>query len=172
MEVNNQLDYLFEFKYLLGTSMAHDKKLWNMIQIPNDNMGFEVRHDQYIRKYAAVFGQIIYIPCVLVKYRRHESNVSAMLKNYNLLEAISKLVNSFPQILHNTALHFACAGVFLENVDDVNSIVADYRKAVKRNGIEAVRFLKKYNIRISENIYERIMYEGLFFTGVYKVFKV
>lgn len=169
MEVGNQYDYLFEFRYLLGTSMAHDKELWKRIIVPPKSLCAELRHDQYIRKYAALFGRIIYIPDKLVLYRRHDRNVSGKLIDYDLISAIKKAVFKLPDILDHTASHLFAAEVFLSTIEDEKAIVSDYREAVKKNGIDAYRFLKKYNIEISDNRYEKMMYELLFVTGGYKL---
>ena len=169
MEVGNQYDFLFEFRYLLGTCMAHNRELWNIVSIPHKHFCSDLRHDQFVRKYAALCGQLVYIPQALVKYRRHDSNVSSELVDYDFFSAIKKFCMKLPSIISHTAMHFCNTEIFLNLLDkDDSCAVKDFKNAVLYNGAPAVHFIKKYEIEISDNIYERIMYEILFITGLYK----
>lgn len=171
MNVGNKYDFLFVFRYMLGTSMAHDKEIWNMIQIPPIFEKNEIKHDQYIRKIGALLGEIVYIPEPLVMYRRHANNVSKNIEQYNAISAVKKGICNFSSIISNTADHFYEAEILIAKIPDVNEVISDYRKAIHFNGKYACKFLKKYKISISDNYFEKGVYKLLFVSGIYKLSK-
>ena len=170
---SNKYSYLFEPRYMLGTTSAHNRKLWELIVLPSDNSFLIIPHDQLIRKFAAAYGTIRYISYPLVKYRRHKNNVSYEPHRYSLLKAVAKVLLSMGDSIKHCAEQQVKSLIFCELLDDIeNRIILDYKKALFDGGIKIINFIRKYKIVISDDPYFRVGYELILFSKLYKYNRV
>lgn len=153
----NKYNVFFKNKYVWGTTIAHNKALWDMLIIPED-INNDISHDSYLSKYAAAYGEIIYDEIPTVIYRRHGNNVSDLPKrNMSLMNAYW-----YYRAVCYTTLYFIHRAPFR------TEFMNDYEASILVGGIKTYRFIKKYQINITENIFSKLVFWIVFLSGQIK----
>lgn len=167
IKLENPYNIFFSPRYIWGTTMAHNKELWELlrldIQIPNS-----ISHDNYIGKYAATFGKIIFIDKALVNYRRHGDNVSGIPPKYNFISALKRILTQWKSILNNHAGNYWATIFFINTLEKKNSLICELSNCLMKNGLYAWKFVHKYNISISDNLFNKVAFKFILYTGLYK----
>lgn len=167
LKLINQKDFIYEYKYMIGTSMCFNKELWSLIKV-DDTIPNDMPHDQYIRKFAVTYGKIVYIDKPLLKYRRHDSNVSTFPIRDTLFDAVTGLLAKRLIFVrhcaeqHNRNLYYASM------CGEKTEFITDLENAILSGGISALSFIKKYNIRVSTHKYRRLAFDFVFVFRLYK----
>lgn len=162
LSLSNPYNLYFKHRYIWGTAMAHNGALWDMLVLPEDiNDG--ISHDNFLGKYAVSFGSVVYEPEPLVLYRRHSDNVSSMPKEHKFSKDFSLL--DFFRYYKSVAF---CSLYFVYHAPCQTEFMQGYANAVLHGGLRAYRFMKKYNIRVTEGFIPRIALLLMFVTGLIK----
>lgn len=130
-------------------------------------------HDNLYVKYAAVYGEIIYVNESLMKYRRYGSNVTAE-HDYNYgVKKIIKRVLSFNSFLKSHARTYQQTLYTIELIlkNDTNITIKndleEIAKSINKGGLYANKVFVKYNISCGLNL--RTMIRRLILvSGLYK----
>lgn len=162
---SNPYNIFFSNRYVWGTTMAHNNVLWDMINL--DGIDGTISHDNYITYYAVAFGSIKYINECLVNYRRHDNNSSGIPHGYKISSAIRK-IKSFSQIIRNHAASYCEDLVFIKNTNNENEILSELNSALLNGGIKALKFIKKYNIKTSNDFFSNMSIKIILFFKLYQ----
>lgn len=167
--LKNPYNIFFSYRYIWGTTMAHNLKLWEkMIILPNK--GLNISHDNFVGKTAAILGRIEYIDLPLVLYRRHGNNVSDIPTKYNLLKFFKKIIFQFPNIINNHAKIYWDDLYFIDHdVITTTSFLTELKKCITQGGFYSITFLKKYNIVTSQSIVSELSIKVILFLKLYKL---
>ncbi len=171
IELTNPYNIFFSERYIWGTTMAHDDQLWNMLQIP-DNIPGVLSHDNFIGRYAASYGKIIFIKEPLVLYRRHGGNVTSGIPHgYTLWQGIKRIFTKMPEVLNNHGGTYWASLYFISHVDVKNQAIIDLEQCLEKGGITGIRIARKYHINTANNIFNRMAFFVILGTGLYKYSK-
>ena len=171
IELTNPYNIFFAERYIWGTTMAHDNLLWDMLKIPN-NIPRVLSHDNFVGRYAASFGKIIFIKEPLVLYRRHGGNVTNGIPHgYTLWQGIKRIFTKMPEVLNNHGGTYWASLYFISHVAVKNKAIIDIERCLKKGGITGIRLAMKYHINTANNIFNRIAFFIILGTGVYKYSK-
>lgn len=167
--LKNPYNIFFSYRYIWGTTMAHNFKLWKkMTIVPNE--GLDISHDNYVGKTAAIFGKIDYINIPLVFYRRHNNNVSDIPGKYNFFDFIKRATIKLPSIINDHAKIYWDDLFFIKySQTSNNDFLIDLNTCIKKGGINALRVIKKYNIRTSNKLVSRLSIKVILFFKLYKL---
>lgn len=171
INLKNPYNLFFSSRYVWGTTMAHNKKLWDMLYINKDAMN-NISHDTYIAQYAVCFGKIIYIDEPLVLYRRHEKNVSGIPGNYGLVEIMKKLTVKLPGVIKNHSMVYLEDLYFINNAPYITTFMHELKECILKGGIVARNFLKKYDIKTTSSVWGQLSLKIILYTGIYKTNKL
>lgn len=166
--LKNPYNIFFSYRYIWGTTMAHNFKLWEKMKIMPNN-GLNISHDNYVGKSAAIFGKIEYINLPLVFYRRHNNNVSDIPGKYNFIGLIKRATIQLPAIINNHAKIYWDDLFFIKyNQTSKNMFLSELVTCIKKGGITSLKFLKKYKISTSKNFISNASIELILFLKLYK----
>lgn len=172
ISLENYYNIFFAERYIWGTTMAHDAVLWEMTHVPMDIPGF-LSHDNWIGRYAAVYGKIIFMNEPLVCYRRHGGNVTADVPHgYTFWQGIKRIFTQLPDVLDNHAGTYWASLYFIAHLNDKKKTLIDFEKCLLNGGWQAVKIVRKYNINTAENFFNRAAFFLILFTSIYKRSKV
>lgn len=163
--VQNPYNTFFKEQYVWGTSMAHNRALWELmyIETPNKVKNW-VSHDGYVSRYAAVYGKIKYINEPLILYRRTGNNVSGIPGKYSIVkEKLLKLSS----VINNAANVYWDTLYFMNHVPVENNIISDVKLGFTKFTFKR-KFIKKYNILEKERLLGRLSTKLIFYTNIYK----
>lgn len=170
IKLHNKYNIFFSYRYIWGTTMAHNLALWNLIYIdPEINNRFNISHDNYVGKYAAVYGKIIFISSPQVLYRRHGDNVSGIPGKYNV---VKRLIVDLPKIINNHSTIYWEDLYFIKHAPLKNKFLDDLKKAINSGGNRAIKFMKNYDIYTSDSLVSRLSIKLILFGKLYKRTKV
>lgn len=170
IQLHNKYNIFFSYRYIWGTTMAHNLALWNLVYIdPDINNRFNISHDNYVGKYAAIYGKIIFISSPQVLYRRHGDNVSGIPGKYNI---VKRLMTDMPKIINNHGTVYWEDLYFIEHAPRKNKFLDDLKKAIDNGGYRATKFLKTYDIYTSDSTVSRLSIKMILFGKLYKRTKV
>lgn len=111
------LSLFFVSHYVWGTTMAHNRALWDVLKLP-PRLREMISHDQYLSMFAAATGKLLYIDAPLVRYRRHDSNVSGTPKKYSTKEALDRALRSSREITEGRGKKYWETLVVLSNLPE------------------------------------------------------
>jgi rhamnosyltransferase len=163
----------FSHKYILGNTIAINKKLWSIMNIPLEwTYEYEkgLPHDATTAKYALIYGKVKYFNNILVKYRRHDNNVSMLPEKYSFVKGVYKFFTKFLLTITGRAYIYLGSLRLLCNLpdEDKTSVSKELEKCFIHGGIVALEFIKKYNISPDDQIYAKFFFMLIFLTGIYK----
>lgn len=164
----NPYNIFFSYRYIWGTTLAFNKKLWEKVHI-EPNKGLNISHDNYIGKYAAIFGKIQYINKCLVLYRRHGDNVSDIPGKYNFKGMIKRATVGLSKVIACHAQTYWDDLYFLRHCAVENEFLDDLTKCIQNGGITAIKVLKKYNIKTSNKRLSQLSIKVILFFKLYKL---
>ena len=167
INLTNPADIFFNQIYVWGNTIAINKELLKMIQIPlTINNG--ISHDHYLAFYAAAFGNIKFIDVPLVRYRRYETNVSDLPHKYSKMDAAKKALKKMNSIVSSHAANYNNILYFIYNAPLQNQLTKDIELCYKIGGIKALRIMKKYHVSGGANKYNKIAKKMILFSKIYK----
>lgn len=166
--LKNPYNIFFSYRYIWGTTMAHNYKLWDKMKIL-PNRGLNISHDNYVGKTAAIFGKIDYIDTPLVFYRRHGNNVSDIPGKYDFIDLIKRSTVKLPTIINNHAQIYWDDLLFIKDNNVSNKFLSDLEVCIEKGGITSLCFLKKYNINTSKKKLSQISIKTILFLKLYKL---
>ena len=167
IELTNPLDIFFAHRYVWGTTMGHNRALWERIALPKD-LSEDISHDNYLAKYAAVYGKILYLDRPLVRYRRHGGNVSSMAKQYGVLNGLGRALTRMPEVVNNHAKTYYASLYALRHMPERTPLIEELGDALSKGGIRALTFVRRHQIRYSGNLFNRIAFLWILGTGSYR----
>lgn len=165
---SNPYNLFFSYRYIWGTTMAHNRLLWKQMYVDENTGKYNISHDNYVGKYAALFGKIIFINRPLVLYRRTGNNVSGTPGNYSKIDAIKRLFKKLPQIINQHATVYWEDLYFINVLNEKNSFTTELKSIINRGGVSALRFMKKYKIRTSESLISNYSIKLILLFKLYK----
>lgn len=164
----NPYNLFFSYRYIWGTTMAHNRQLWEQVYVDENTEKYNMSHDNYIGKYAAITGKIKFIDRPLVLYRRTGNNVSGTPGNYGKLGMLKRLLTKLPQIVNQHAAVYWDDLYLIKHVKSKVIFTKDLEEALKRGGLTSLYFLRKYNIRTSESKVSNLSIRIILMSKVYK----
>ncbi len=167
IELTNPLDIFFAHRYVWGTTMGHNRALWERLTLPED-LSDEISHDNYLAKYAAVYGKILYLDKPLVRYRRHGGNVSSIAKRYGIGDGLKRALTRMPEVVNNHAKTYYASLYALRHMPQKTELTEELEHTLSEGGIRALSFVRKHRIRYSGNLFNRIAFVWILGTGAYK----
>lgn len=165
---SNPYNLFFSCRYIWGTTMAHNRLLWERMYVDENTGKYNISHDNYVGKYAVLFGKIIFINRPLVLYRRTGNNVSGTPGNYNKLGLIKRLFTKLPLIINQHAAIYWEDIYFVNTLNVKNKFSVGLCDALNSGGIKALRFLRKYGIRTSDSIISNTSIKMILLLNLYK----
>lgn len=152
----NPLNIFFAQIYVWGTTAAINRSLWNVVSFPEHNRN-DLSHDNWFAKHAILLnGYVWFIPTPLVRYRRHDENVSQLPKKYGLLSAIVKGITSFPGVVDGHAHVYWSSLQVLNAIKTLDMRGKQLQRVFKHGGLYAVRYMKENAICPGGNKYNQI----------------
>lgn len=167
IELKNPLDIFFNQIFIWGNTICINRELLNLINIPN-NIANSLSHDHYLAFYGASYGHVIYIDKPLVRYRRHDDNVSDLPRKYNLLSAICRLLRRGNKILKDHALSYSNVLYFIKNAPQCTEAMGDILLAIEKGGMFSLRIINKYKIKPGNSAYNILINKLILFSCLYK----
>lgn len=167
IELDNPANIFFNQIYVWGNTVMINKKMLAETSFPDD-LGNGLSHDHYLAFQAASCGRVFYIEEPLVRYRRSSNNVSDMPHKYNILSAIKKLIKSRHELISSHAQNYNNILYFIKHCTSNNALLEDIERCYTYGGVEALKVIRKYNVRVGSNEFNKIARELILLTGVYK----
>ncbi len=169
INLENKYNLFFSGRYIWGTTMAHNRELWDLMFLDKDlNNRFQIAHDSYVGKYAVAFGKCIYLPDKLVLYRRHDNNVSGIPGKYN---PIKRMLTKMPEIINNHASIYWEDLYFIKHSPYRNDFLNRLSKCIEKGSFYSWGFLNKFNISTSDSKLSRASIRVILFFKLYKLSK-
>lgn len=162
IKLTNPYNLFFKHRYIWGTAMAHNRALWDLVEIPAD-ISNDISHDNFLGNYAVAYGTIVFEPEGLVLYRRHGSNVSGLPMEHRIARDFLPM-----QFYHYYRAVCYTTLYFIHRAPYRTTFMNEYETAVLSGGVKAYRFLKKYQIHVTEGFLSRIMFYIVFVSGQVK----
>lgn len=148
---------------IYGCNSIMNRKLFELVPPvnTNDKICHILCHDNYYGKFAAFFGELMYIDKILMKYRRYSSNVTA---SHDYSYGLKKICNYLKSMNSLEAAHartysqsiYAVEKMKDSNLNDEDCKVLDQLiDSIKSGGLYSVRVAFKYRIscgRLSRTI--------------------
>lgn len=172
IRLENPYNIFFSHRYIWGTTMVHNRKLWDNMDFPEYIPGW-ISHDNFLPKYAAAFGKIVYMDKPLVLYRRHGNNVSGIPRGYNVFSGLKKILFQMPSVVHNHARTYCASLYFLDHMHsyEENTFTRELRSCLTQGGLQAIKFVCKFRINTSNNLFNKGSFYLILFSGIYKITK-
>ncbi len=167
----NPYNLFFSYRYIWGTTMAHNRQLWEQIYIDENTGKYNMSHDNYVGKYAAITGKIKFINRPLVLYRRTGNNVSGTPGNYNKLGVLKRLFTKMPQIINQHAAIYWEDLYFINTLSEKNNFSTELYDALSNGGIKSLKFLQKYGIKTSDSVISNASIKIILLCKLYKYTK-
>lgn len=165
----NPYNLFFSSRYIWGTTMAHNRLLWEQIYVDKNTEKYNISHDNYIGKYAAVLGKIKFINRPLVLYRRTGKNVSGIPGKYDgKFGVLRRAVTRLPQIVNQHASIYWDDLYFIKHLNRHTIFIKELDKAIKKGGLTSLKFLKKYGIHTSQSTISNLSIKLILISKVYK----
>lgn len=165
----NPYNLFFSYRYIWGTTMAHNRQLWEQIYVDKNTEKYNISHDNYIGKYAAIVGQIKFINQPLVFYRRTGNNVSGIPGKYSGKFGVAKrLFTKLPQIINQHASIYWDDLYFIKHLDNQTIFTDELGKAIRKGGLTSLRLLKKYKIQTAQSKISNLSIKIILMSKVYK----
>lgn len=166
----NQLILLFNNSFAWGHSIIFNSIFLKNVKLDNDILKSGFPHDVYFAKLAVLMNGLIYVPNILVSYRRHSQNVSgisykvtfyAFLKRINLWRE-SKI---YANVVNGTLLTISKNknSKFI-NVKDALNI----QGLLESGGYPVIKYFHKNNIFRKQGTRD-LMMKLIYFIGIYKL---
>lgn len=166
---DNPYNLFFSYRYIWGTTMAHNRLLWDQIYVDKNTGKYNISHDNYIGKYAAIMGQISFINQPLVFYRRTGNNVSGTPGKYGgKFGILKRLFTKLPQIINQHASVYWDDLYFIKHLDKHTIFTNELAEAIRRGGLTSLKFLKKYKIQTSQSKISNLSIRLILMSKVYK----
>lgn len=165
----NPYNLFFSSRYIWGTTMAHNRKLWEQIYIDENTEKYNVSHDNYIGKYAAITGKIKFINKPLVLYRRTGNNVSGTPGKYGGRVAIlRRLLTKLPQIVNQHASVYWDDLYFLKHLNKQTLFTIELKQAIEKGVLTSLKLIKKYRIHTSQSKLSNLSIKFILLSKLYK----
>ena len=162
MEYKNKWSTMYNH-VIYGCNSIMNKELFDLVPAVNtyDPICHILCHDNYYGKFAAFFGELIYVNKPLMKYRRYASNVTSSHDYSYGLKKIAKYIKSLD------VLATAHARTYSQSIYTIKKMIQnglndkDYQvlnelvDSIKKGGLSGVLFAIKYKIscgRLSRTI--------------------
>lgn len=167
--IKNPYNIFFKEQYVWGTTICHNKKLWDLMNIPVvSSVKNNMTHDSYISKYATLYAKITYVPQALVYYRRIGNNVSETPHTYTIKQAFLKLITKAPKMINNAAQTYWESIYLLKNITLKNKISEDLLSCFYGNFFKKIKIINKYSIMKNENFFGKCSTFIIFYLNLYK----
>lgn len=164
----NPYNIFFSYRYIWGTTIAHNRSLWDFVYIDNYTGKYNISHDNYLGKTAVLVGEVEYIKDPLVMYRRTGRNVSGTPGRYGKFGVIKRLVTKLPKIINQHAAVYWDNLYLLDELKVKNDFCDDLRTLIMNGGFDALKIIKKYNIKTSDSFISNLSIKMVLFLGLYK----
>ncbi len=156
---SHPLDLFFSHCFVWGTTAAINKALWEAAKLPVNNRN-DLSHDNWYAKHAVLLGHVECIPKPLVRYRRHDSNVTGLPRKYGLLKAIRRAM-AFGDVIDAQSHMFWSSFEVLNSIDSLDWRGEELKKTFERGGYYAVRFMWKNKICPGSRFHQLARYINL-----------
>lgn len=167
INLSNPNDIFFNQIFVWGNTICINRKLLEFMNIPDD-ISNSLSHDHYLAFYAAAFGKVVYIDEPLVRYRRHEDNVSGLPPKYNIFSAISHTIQKGSNIICEHAKNYNNVIYFIENAPYKTKQLDDIHNALRTGGIEAKKIIDKYDITPGSNFCNLIINKFALYSKIHR----
>ena len=153
LEYKNKWSTLYNH-VIYGCNAIMNKKLFELVPCVdiNEEICHILCHDNYYGKFAAFFGNLIYINKSLMKYRRYSSNVTAGHDYSYGLKKIIMRVKSLDSLAETHARTYSQSLYTIKKIKQKNLNGEDYKlleqleNSIKKGGILALFFAVKFRI--------------------------
>lgn len=175
-KISNLSEYSVFFNHkVFGCNMMINKKLFDLIPEVDITKPYvkNLSHDNYCAKYAAVFGKIVFVPCLTMKYRRHgENETYSTYYKTNLFHIIKR-------VFQPSQLALAHAGVYNQSLITISmmkqcplseeqfAILNGVENCIRNGGLQAFYFLKRNHICLGRSS-EQLSRTIILVSGLYK----
>lgn len=144
----------FTHGFLWGCDICINNRLFCDIPcMPLDHESISiVSHDNYMGKYALLYGEIVYINKVLINHRRHNSNTTgSYYMKLSLLSTLKKCLFRLDELGKTHAGVYNQTLIFLDQLSNYSrskyKIVDRIRKAITRGGIRGCVSIFKLGVK-------------------------
>lgn len=167
IKLSNACDIFFNQIFVWGNTVCINRALLEIMNIP-DNISNYLSHDHYLAFYAAAYGKVVFIDMPLVRYRRHDDNVSDIPKHYNIFSASRRLIKKRKKIIEGHAQNYRNVIYFINNAPYRTEVMDDVLCAFMCGGNTALRVIKKYNVNPGRDYYSAILNKLIIWSCIYK----
>lgn len=156
--INQQLGLAYHNKYsaffshnVFGCNIIMNRSLFMTVPILDTNQE-KIRilsHDNLYTKFAAVLGRIIYIPEVMMSYRRHGENVTSKQTYSFDFRRIMERINNFKELACDHALTYnqsLIAIQLLRQCQAEEQLLDELEYVITHGGVSAVFFVIKHHV--------------------------
>lgn len=156
--INQQLGLAYHNKYsvffshnVFGCNIIMNRALFMAVPILDTNQE-KIRilsHDNLYTKFAAALGQIIYIPEVMMSYRRHGENVTSKQSYSFDFRRILARISAFKELVRDHALTYnqsLMAIQLLRQCGAEKQMLDEIEHTIVHGGLPAVFFVIKHHI--------------------------
>ena len=166
INLRNPNDIFFNQIFVWGNTICINRALLEFMNIPDD-ISNSLSHDHYLAFYAVAYGKAIYIDKPLVRYRRHEDNVSGLPARYNFFSAAKRMFKKKDEIIIGHAQNYNNVLYFIKHAPNRTAVMDDIYSALLNGGNRALHIIKKYNINPVCNYYNSLINMFILHSRIY-----
>lgn len=167
INLKNPNNIYFDQIYVWGNTICINNKMLGLVNIPISIYN-QLSHDHYLAFYGASFGVVKYVDKPLVKYRRHENNLSDLPASYSVKDTIMKIFTEWKKILRRHVQSFQNVLFFIENAPTKTETMHDVENAIRKGGLGALRIIRKYKIKAGSNIQNEVATKLILLLGLHR----
>lgn len=163
------LDLLVNNSYAWGHSILFNAKLLSEINLDHEVINTNFPHDAYLAKFAAICDGLTYVPDVLVKYRRHNHNVSGMWYGLNIKLLLDKLNLIKEAKIYANLINATCFAIQKNKTSKFVKYcyVDNYSEIITSSGFRTLQLFRKFGIRRKQRTRD-INMKMTYMLGIYK----
>lgn len=176
IEKHNKVSYFFSHK-VFGCNLMMNKELFQFVpevDLSEDYVHI-LSHDNYYSKFAAIYGKTVFLPKVLMSYRRHDDNETKEQKYhinfFRIFQRITHMVELSRR--HAVAYNQTLVTIGIMKKMGIQSVSLNYveaiEKAIRKGGFYGLGFVNKNKVCWGKKI-ENISHKIVILLGIYKHF--
>ena len=167
IDLKNPNDIFFNQIFVWGNTICLSRGLLDLVRVPDDISNM-LSHDHYLAFYGAVYGKVIYISTPLIKYRRHDDNVSGLPTQYHITTAFKRVLKKGNDIILGHAQNYNNVIYFINNAPYQTEVMTDIYRAISTGGVMALNTIRRYHINPGNNRYSALINKAILWSRVYK----
>ena len=153
LKYNNKWSTLYNH-VIYGCNSIMNKELFDLVPVVNidEKICHILCHDNYYGKFAAFFGELIYVDKVLMNYRRYSSNVTAGHDYSYGLRKVLKYVKSLNTLASTHARTYSQSIYAIKKMkqctlnNDDRQVLDQLLHSIQKGGICSILFALKYRV--------------------------